>query len=140
MVKEPAYPNIHQDLIDQCREGNREAQFRIYGLYYKSMYNASLRIVRDPGEAEDIMQESFLSAFEKIGTYGGTVSFGAWLKKIVVNRSLDSIKKKRMYFEVLDEQISDDLKEGDVTGEVSMDIDKVRDSIMKLPDVTTLFD
>jgi len=45
------------------------------------MYNTSLRIVSDSMEAEDIMQESFLSAFEKIDTYSGTVSFGAWLKK-----------------------------------------------------------
>jgi RNA polymerase sigma-70 factor (ECF subfamily) len=60
------------------------------------MYNTSLRIVNDTMEAEDIMQESFLSAFEKIGTYSGKVSFGAWLKKIVTNRSLDYISKKRM--------------------------------------------
>ncbi|HEC42075.1 MAG TPA: sigma-70 family RNA polymerase sigma factor [Bacteroides sp.] len=134
MVKEPAYPNIHQDLIDKCKEGNRETQFRIYGLYYKSMYNTSLRIVKDPGEAEDIMQESFLSAFEKIDTYAGTVSFGSWLKKIVVNRSLDSIKKKRLYFETLDEKITGDLREDNGSAEISVDIDRIRDSIMKLPD------
>ena len=64
------------------------------------MYNSSLRIVNNPMEAEDIMQESFLSAFECIGTYSGTVSFGAWLKKIVQNRSLDSLRKRnRMIFE-----------------------------------------
>lgn len=134
MVKEPAYPNIHQDLIDRCRQGDREAQFRIYGLYYKAMYNTSLRIVKDPVEAEDIMQESFLSAFSKIDTYSGTVSFGAWLKKIVVNRSLDSIKKQKMYFETLDERVAGDLSDTGVTEEATEDIDKIRDAIMKLPD------
>jgi RNA polymerase sigma-70 factor (ECF subfamily) len=59
------------------------------------MYNISLRIVNDAMEAEDIMQEAFLSAFEKISSYSGIVSFGAWLKKIVQNRSLDYLKKKR---------------------------------------------
>ena len=73
MAIEPAYPNIHQDLIDRCLEGDREAQFRIYGLYYKAMFNTSLRIVKDPLEAEDIMQESFLSAFEKIDAYKKSV-------------------------------------------------------------------
>ena len=58
------------------------------------MYNTSLRIVNDTMEAEDIMQEAFLSAFEKIGSYSGTVSFGSWLKKIVQNRSLDYLSKR----------------------------------------------
>ncbi len=134
MAKEPAYPNIHQDLIDRCRKGDREAQFRIYGLYYKALYNTSLRIVKDPGEAEDIMQESFLSAFEKIGSYSGTVSFGAWLRKIVVNRSLDSIKKQKLSFETLDERVAGDLSENDVQDDVPVDIERIRDAIMKLPD------
>ena len=91
---EAAFRNLHQDLLDGCKIGDQKAQFQIYKLYYKAMYNTSLRIVNNTMEAEDIMQESFLSAFEKIGTYSGTVSFGAWLKKIVQNRSLDFIGKK----------------------------------------------
>jgi RNA polymerase sigma factor (sigma-70 family) len=87
------YPNEHQELIDGCRRGDQKSQFQIYKLYYKAMYNISLRIVNDSMEAEDIMQEAFLSAFEKIGSYSGTVSFGAWLKKIVYNRSLDYLNK-----------------------------------------------
>lgn len=78
---------LHQELIDGCRRGDQKAQFMIYKLYYKAMYNTSLRIVDDPIEAEDIMQESFLSAFEEIGTYSETVSFFDWLKKIVENQS-----------------------------------------------------
>ena len=89
------FTNLHQDLIDLCKTGDQKAQFKIYKLYYKAMYNTSLRIVNNPMEAEDIMQESFLSAFEKIDTYSGTVSFGAWLKKIVRNRSIDMVKKER---------------------------------------------
>lgn len=133
MVKEPAYSNIHQDLIDRCRNGDRDAQFKIYELYYKAMYNTSLRIVKDETEAEDLMQESFLSAFEKINTYSGTVSFGAWLKKIVVNRSLDSIKKQRLYFEILDEKLTAGISD-DIEDEALIDIDRIRTAIMALPD------
>lgn len=97
---EVQFLNIHQDLIDGCRRGDQKAQFQIYKLYYKAMYNTSLRIVNDIMEAEDIMQESFLAAFEKIGSYSGTVSFGAWLKKIVQNRSIDALNKKsKMIYE-----------------------------------------
>jgi len=96
---EAAFKNLHQDLLDGCIAGDQKSQFQIYKLYYKAMYNTSLRIVNNAMEAEDIMQESFLSAFEKIDTYSGTVSFGAWLKKIVINRSLDVLTKKKAVFE-----------------------------------------
>jgi len=99
---EAAFRNLHQDLLDGCKAGDQKAQFQIYKLYYKAMYNTSLRIVNDTMEAEDIMQESFLSAFEKIETYSGTVSFGAWLKKIVINRSLDSLSRRKAIFEEIE--------------------------------------
>ena len=81
--------------------GDQSAQFEIYRLYYKSMYNSSLRIVGVAEEAEDIMQESFLTAFRKLNSYGGEVSFGSWLKKIVINRSLDVLRKRKVLFEEL---------------------------------------
>jgi len=65
------------------------------------MYNSSLRIIGIPEEAEDIMQESFLTAFRKLKTYSCEVSFGAWLKKIVINRSLDALRKRKVLFEEL---------------------------------------
>lgn len=57
------------------------------------MFNTAVRIVKDSHWAEDIMQEAFLKAFTKIESFKGEVSFGAWLKKIVVNHSIDSYKK-----------------------------------------------
>ena len=87
--------NLYQDLIDKCNEGDQRAQFQIYRLYRKSMYNISLRIMNNPMEAEEIMKEALLSAFETINTYSGTVSFDNWLKNIVINRSLDAISIER---------------------------------------------
>lgn len=91
-------------------------------------------MVKDPGEAEDIMQESFLSAFDKIETYSGTVSFGAWLKKIVINRSLDSLKKRRLSFEMLDEGVIPDRDEGEDDDDINDRIEEIREAIMRLPD------
>jgi RNA polymerase sigma factor (sigma-70 family) len=113
-MSETSILNPHQDLVNSCKRGDQKAQFQIYKLYYKAMYNISLRIVNNPMEAEDIMQESFLSAFENIGNWSGTVSFGAWLKKIVQNRSIDFLRKhNRIIFEDIEsynmiEDTSDD--------------------------------
>ena len=101
------YKNIHQEIIDQCKEGSQKAQFQLYKLYYKAMYSISLRIINDEMEAEDVMQEAFLKAFEKINSYKGEVSFGAWLKKIVVNRSLDYLKKRKVQFEEVNERTTE---------------------------------
>ena len=95
---EPKYKNIHQELINECKAGNSKAQFEIYKLYYKAMYNTSHRIVNNVQDAEDIMQESFLSAFEKIDSYEGNVSFGSWLKKIAANKSLDHLRKNKFLY------------------------------------------
>lgn len=84
----------HTDqLITRCKKGDKSAQFTIYKQYYKAMFNTALRIVNDRFEAEDIMQESFLAAFTKLDSFSENVSFGAWLKKIVINNSLTALKK-----------------------------------------------
>ena len=134
---EAAFRNLHQDLLDGCKEGDQKAQFQIYKLYYKAMYNTSLRIVDDTMEAEDIMQESFLSAFEKIDTYSGTVSFGAWLKKIVVNRSLDALNKRKAVFEDIDSHVDikdESVDDSDRGEDIDVRVEEVKKAIERLPD------
>ncbi|MGQ9620190.1 MAG: RNA polymerase sigma factor [Bacteroidales bacterium] len=134
---EATYKNIHEDLIEGCRNGDQKAQFQIYKLYYKAMYNTSLRIVNDTMEAEDIMQESFLSAFEKIETYSGTVSFGAWLKRIVINRSLDALNRRKMIFEDIEAYhgIRDNSNEETLYVEdLDFMVEEVKKAIERLPD------
>jgi RNA polymerase sigma factor (sigma-70 family) len=134
---EAAFKNLHQDLIDGCKTGDQKAQFQIYKLYYKAMYNTSLRIVNDTMEAEDIMQESFLSAFEKIDNYSGIVSFGAWLKKIVINRSLDALNRRKAIFEDIDahagikDSSGEDIAQKE---EIDVRVEEVKQAIEKLPD------
>jgi len=111
MKNQGKYQNIHQDLLQECLKGSRRAQFRIYRLYYKAMYNTSFRIVNQRQEAEDIMQESFLKAFTHLNEYKGDVSFGAWLKKIVINMSIDHVRKRRILFKNIDEIDSSEIAE-----------------------------
>jgi len=85
----------HDQLIRACRRGDQKAQFELYRRYHRAMYNTTLRIVRDPADAEDVMQEAFLKAYTKLNTYRGEVSFGAWLKRIVINKALDFLRLKK---------------------------------------------
>ena len=72
----------------------------VYKRYYKAMYNASYRILKNKDEAEDIMQDSFLTAFTKLDSLKDISTFGSWLKRIVINNSIYSYKKNHKYNDV----------------------------------------
>jgi RNA polymerase sigma-70 factor (ECF subfamily) len=71
------------------------------------MFNACFRIINNAQDAEDIMQESFLKAFKNIDTYKGEVAFGAWLKRIVINNSIDFLRKRKIKFIELESKFND---------------------------------
>lgn len=126
--------HIHDDLIEGCRHNNRKSQLHIYNLYYKAMYNTAFRIVKNTAEAEDIMQEAFLTGFQKISNYKGDASFGAWLKRIVINSAIDIIKKKKEVISLDESGI--DLPADDSTENyletLSYKIDQIRKGIEQL--------
>ena len=127
--------HIHQDLIDAIRLNDQKAQLKIYKLYYKAMYNVSLRIVNDQMQAEDVMQEAFLHAFQRIEQFDGISTFGAWLKRIVVNRSLDLLKKNKGTIP-FDETSHDmpEVNEEDHFEVLSYKIEAIHQAIEQLPD------
>lgn len=88
------------ELLEKCRLGDQRAQMTVYNKYYKAMYNTSLRIVKHQAEAEDVMQEAFLRAFAKLESFKGNSTFGAWLKRIVVNHSINAYNKRSKQQEV----------------------------------------
>ena len=93
-------------LLLLCLDGKQSAQLEVYNRYYKAMYNTAIRIVKDSAVAEDVMQESFLSAFTKLETFKGEVTFGSWLKRIVINNSIYQYRKQQKKNEIaLDEVI-----------------------------------
>lgn len=131
---EEKYKNIHQDLIDRCRSFDQYAQREIYRLYSKAMFNISYRITNDQDDAEDVLQEAFVSAFQNIESYKGTASFGAWLKRIVVNKALNLLKKIRPEFvpiEDADRYEEDYVQEGP---EIQLSVDHVKKAIQLLPE------
>lgn len=129
------YTDIHSKLIEACKKGEQKAQFEIYKHYAKSMYNVAYRILNNNTEAEDIIQESFLKAFQKLNSFSGDVSFGAWLKRIVINTSLDELRKKKLVFEDIDNIKHPDFENDDEDDKAqAYEVKKVRNTIMRLPD------
>ncbi|WP_299779517.1 RNA polymerase sigma factor [uncultured Formosa sp.] len=93
--------NQHIDsLIELCKKGNQSAQLEVYNRYYHAMYNTAFRIVKNSFEAEDIMQDSFLTAFTKLESLKDIKTFGGWLKRIVVNNSIHHFNKNSKYEDV----------------------------------------
>ena len=128
--------NLHQDIIDQCLKGSSDAQFQLYKLYSKAMFNICVRMINDRDDAEDVLQDAFVSAFRNLSSYRGDASFGSWLKRIVVNKCLNFIKKyKTIMVPIEDERIDviDEPEEYDEIG-VSLNVERIKAAIAELPD------
>ena len=125
----------HKELIEACVLNDRTAQMKIYNLYYKAMYNTSFHIVNDSFTAEDIMQDAFIDAFSKISKFEWRSSFGAWLKRIVVNKSIDSIKRNKNTVELNDE-VANIEDESEAIGFENMQckLDEIKISLESLSD------
>ena len=133
--RESKYKNLHQEVIDRCLYGDRKAQYELYKLYSKAMYNTCLRITNDQMEAEDVLQESFVSAFKNISSYKGEASFGSWLKRIVVNNAINLVKKRRIEFQSMEDFGEADEPLGEAgEDERDYDIQLIKRSIELLPE------
>ena len=123
--------NINEQLLDRCREGEVKAQFMLYKQYSKAMYNIAIRFLNNKMDAEDVLQESFVSAFEKLSELTSDNAFGSWLKRIVINNCITHIRKNR--FELVD--INDHNSFADENEEDDLNIDPavVHNAIKELP-------
>ena len=126
--------NQHGDLIARCREGDREAHYRLYKLYSKAMYNVGFRITGNDADAEDALQEAFISAFHNLHLYRADAAFGAWLKRIVVNKAINVVKKRRHELIPEDDQWDVAQPEDPTPYREELTVDKVRQAVDRLPD------
>ncbi|MCK8479591.1 RNA polymerase sigma factor [Psychroserpens algicola] len=125
------------DIIEQCKQNNRTAQLKLYNQYCDGMYAVAMRFVKDSLEAEDIVQEAFIKAFAKLNQYKAEVTFGAWLKRIVINKSIDCLKSKKQHLQELEEvhlKVVDVNYENEWLVDDTITLDTIKDAIQKLPD------
>jgi RNA polymerase sigma factor (sigma-70 family) len=89
-------PILRDELVERCKLGDSRSFAELYQKYARAMYNTSLRIVSHTGDAEDVLQEAFTDAFRSLDEFHYKSTFGAWLKKIVVNKSINQLRKRKI--------------------------------------------
>lgn len=133
---EAVFIDKHYNLVVECKQGSKKACYELYKLYAKAMLNVSFRIVGNIAEAEDVLQEAFLDAFNKVKDFRQDTTFGLWLKQIVVNRSINVLRKRKLELVELDgeqfENIADDEFEDDE--DTQYQAAQVKEAIKQLPD------
>ncbi len=131
---DPESYSIHSEIIDRCLHGERKAYEEIYALYSKAMFNVALRLTGDRDEAEDVLQDAFISAFSHLASFQGTSSFGAWLKRIVINKAINALKKRRTepLPETLDMEEEPEADPGFFADQLT--VKRVKHAIMELPE------
>ena len=126
----------HLDLVEKSKQGDGTAFRKLYELYSRAMFNTSYRILNDFTEAEDVLQESFIDAYRHLGSFSNRSSFGSWLKQIVINKSINVLRKKRPVLTDMEQgpfaEVAEDERYDET--EVQQKIEDVRNAIQALPD------
>ena len=121
-------------LVRQCIDGQTSAYRVLYERYSKAMFNTALRIVNKTADAEDVLQDSFTDAFMQLSSFEHKSTFGAWLKQIVVFKSIALLKKQRMSF--VDMEKAEDLSDENELDEADIwyTVDMIKQKMQQLPD------
>ncbi len=90
-------------LIEECKKNSQAAFEKLYNLYAPKMKGIAYRYLGDSAKAEDVVHDSFVKIYEKISTLQNNAAFGGWLRKIVVNESLDTLKRDKKLNEIHEE-------------------------------------
>ncbi len=125
---------LQLELIEKCKRNDRKAQMQLYRQYCDGMFCVANRFVKNVQDAEDVMQEAFIKAFQKLHQYKGEVTFGAWLKRIVINKSIDKLKANKQHFVSTDEVQLEVVDQDDWMVEDSVSLDQIKGCIEQLPE------
>ena len=123
--------HLHNSLIEDCKNGSRKAQFRVYKLYSKAMYNLAYRFMNNHEDAQDALQETFIDCFRNIQSFRYESTFGMWLKRICINHCINQIRKRNNIISFREEMPDTMIEE---ESERHFNISEIFSSIEKLPD------
>ena len=126
---------FYDELVHQCKQGRSEGYRALYHQYAKAMYTTSLRIVNHTADAEDIVQEAFIDAFRNLERFTYQSTFGAWMKRIVINKSINHLRRKKQAFMDLS-TVAETGQEEYVQDEedITFRVEAIRNAVQLLPD------
>jgi len=121
--------------VEQSKQGDRKAQYELYGLYVDAMFNIGMRMLYSREDAEDVIQDSFIDAFRNLESFRYESTFGSWLKRIVINKCINYINKKRIETKPLeDHDYRLHVVEEEVKSDDKYEIERVKAGITQLSD------
>ena len=124
---------IHQDLIADSIKGNNRARYQLYQLYSKAMFNVCYRMMNNREDAEDMLQEAFVQAFQKLETFRNESSFGTWLKTITVHTCINALNKRKLEMKYFEEMSRFETAEEEPE-EAQFTTEQVIDAMNQLPE------
>lgn len=127
---------IHKELIEQSKRGDRKSQYRLYSFYAKAMFNLCIRMLNSVQEAEDILQDAFCDAFRNLDSFRYESTFGTWLKRLVINHCINHLKRKKVNLVHHDDMAMFDEPEdsfGDEE-EILLEVKKIYEAMQQLPE------
>ena len=125
---------LQVELVEQCKANDRNAQLQLYRQYCNGMFAVAMRFLRNKSDAEDVLQDAFIKAFQHIDQYKGEVTFGAWLKRIVVNGCIDFLKSQKQRLVELNEGHLHNTEDDTWEVEDDIDLNEVKYAITQLPE------
>ena len=133
---ESVFVDKHYALVAECKQGSKKACFELYRLYSKAMLNVAFRIVGSVDEAEDVLQDAFIDAFNRIKDFRQETTFGLWLKQIVVHRAINLLRKRKLEMVELGEDQLDNIpdEESEDDSDIQYKVTQVKEAMKELPE------
>jgi RNA polymerase sigma-70 factor (ECF subfamily) len=124
----------YDELVARCKQGDKYSYEMLYRPYAKAMFNTSFRILNNRADAEDVLQESFVAAFQ-LEQFDYSSKFGAWLKRIVINRSIDVLRKRKLSVIDIEESPIAEMQDEPAPNEedIRLKVDEVKKAVCLLP-------
>ncbi len=113
--------------------GDRRAQFELYQAYSKAMFNICRRMMGSREDAEDVLQNAFVDVYTKMHSFRGDSTLGAWIKRIVINQCINELKRRKMHFAEMTENIAEPIVEHYQPASDAAAVERIKGAIDQLP-------
>ncbi len=131
----PAFTQEETALVRRALANDQKAQYVIYKKYVGAMFHTVIRMVGNREDAEDVTQEAFTKVFQRLDSFRGDSTLGVWIKRVVVNTSLNFLRqKKKLFFEEINERTTAMDEDGIDEESWALNIRSIHEAIKKLPD------